>query len=573
MKLLSIVMGFFTTTLAFSQPKPVINKKVSGVCFLPVSPAFGANLQAQDFIKYYLIKSGTATAQDCSSTEPQPSYSLSLTTDGSLSSQSYQLLASGSSIGVKAGPDSGIIYGAFDLLERMVDLSVLDRTTLYTSSTIRLPLANFESNTFKSPFTMRSIYSWEGYDHRYTAANRLQIPFYRYYDLAHTFETDILPKDSFFSSHPEYFAIRNGQRTAVQPNLANYSLLGIVTKNIRRKIFKYPPGRYNTFSVSLNDNPFVDESAEIQKLLQKEGGAYMGVLLNFVNKIADSFPNYHISTLAYMQTKALPKTIKPRPNVTILLTNADIDKSKPIEQDGYDVQQHIDMRRLIPEWVATTPNLVFWEYTANFSDPFIPWPVLFTLKPNLQYLRKMGIKQLFFQQVGSLYATQGSAIKSYLTARLMFNPDLDDDSLIRVFCSKYFKRAGGVMYDYYLDINKQALHGTDKMYTYDSAAKYRFTLFNYNNIIKWKNLLSNALGLSADEDTRKKILQEKLAIDYVYLQLSFCYPEWNVKDFKSKKLSDLNIFERQCEMAGVKQLNSAGYTPKAFVKDIKAKKG
>ena len=45
--------------------------------------------------------------------------------------------------------------------------------------------------------------------------------------------------------------------------------------------------------------------------LDEKEGSHSGTMMNFVNQVAEQFPDYMISTLAYEYTRKAPATIKP----------------------------------------------------------------------------------------------------------------------------------------------------------------------------------------------------------------------------------------------------------------------
>ena len=80
-------------------------------------------------------------------------------------------------------------------------------------------------------------------------------------------------------------------------------------------------GRKN-FAVSQNDGKLYCQCEKCTGIDKREE-SHMGVLLNFVNKVADGvgkkYPDVKIGTLAYQYSHKPPKNIRPRDNVQINL--------------------------------------------------------------------------------------------------------------------------------------------------------------------------------------------------------------------------------------------------------------
>ncbi|MHC4743252.1 MAG: DUF4838 domain-containing protein, partial [Planctomycetota bacterium] len=142
-----------------------------------------------------------------------------------------------------------------------------------------------------------------------------------YQGFVHTFNW-LIPPQTYFKDHPEWFSLLNGKRTAdhSQLCLTNEEMRKELVKNLRIRLRQNPAA--TIASVSQNDwhnNCQCPKCAEIEKA----EGSPAGLMLRFVNAVAadieEEFPNVAISTLAYQYTRKPPKLTKPRPNVIVRL--------------------------------------------------------------------------------------------------------------------------------------------------------------------------------------------------------------------------------------------------------------
>ena len=67
----------------------------------------------------------------------------------------------------------------------------------------------------------------------------------------HTFNS-LVPPETYFRDHPDYYALRDGKRLPTQLCLSNPEVLKVVIQNLRRQIAQNPAAKY--WSVSQNDN-------------------------------------------------------------------------------------------------------------------------------------------------------------------------------------------------------------------------------------------------------------------------------------------------------------------------------
>ena len=110
----------------------------------------------------------------------------------------------------------------------------------------------------------------------------------------------LVPPEIYFKDHPEYYALRDGKRLPTQLCLSNPEVVKVVIQNLRREIAQNPAAKY--WSVSQNDNRQYCMCDECRALDEKEG-SHSGTMMNFVNQVAEQFPDYMISTLAYEYTQ------------------------------------------------------------------------------------------------------------------------------------------------------------------------------------------------------------------------------------------------------------------------------
>ncbi len=261
---------------------------------------------------------------------------------------------------------------------------------------------------------------------------------------------------ALFEKHPEYFADRNGVRVPDQLCLSNPEVLRITVDSLRAMMARKTAATY--WSVSQMDNFNHCQCAQCHRTDSIEGSP-SGTIIHFANAVADSFPDKVISTLAYQYSRSAPKVTKPRPNVNIMLCSIEEDRSRPIASRDQPGSFTADLRA----WSALTHNIIVWDYVINFSHLLAPFPNWKVLAPNLQLFRDNGVPMMFEQGLSSP-GGEMPEFRTYLLAKLLWNPDLNVDSLRWHFMDTYYGEAG-VYIDKYtrlleeeLDKSRQAAH-------------------------------------------------------------------------------------------------------------------
>jgi hypothetical protein len=332
----------------------------------------------------------------------------------------------------------GALYGCYSFLED--DLGV----RWFTPTITRVPTRNDLTiaaidRTERPAFEYREPFCAEAFDGPWAARNRtngnsqrLDEPLggkVKYGTFVHTFN-DLVPPDTHFDAHPEYFSLIEGQRKKgyFQLCLTNPDVLRISIDRVRDWIANNPDA--TIFSVSQNDTGFACQ-CEACKAVEAEEGAPSGVVLRFVNAVADAIAKDHphvlIDTLAYQWTEAPPKLVRPRPNVRIRL--APIGACVAHAMDRCDA--NTTPLANLDAWSKITNQLYIWHYCTNFANYPQPLPDLDSIVGTTRVFHARGVVGLFYQ---GAYAAGGGGflaeLKAYLQAKLMWRPDRDADAIV-----------------------------------------------------------------------------------------------------------------------------------------------
>jgi hypothetical protein len=284
----------------------------------------------------------------------------------------------------------------------------------------------------------------------------------------HTFD-DFIPAQVFYDIHPEYFSFLNVKRVPDgQLCLSNPAVYNIVVDSLRAHMARKPEALY--WSVSQNDTYKACECEPCREEYSLYGG-YSGAMVHFVNRLASEFPDKVVSTLAYQYTRSAPANIKPAGNVNIMFCSIECNRSLPLWTDPSSASFRKDME----DWCRLTGNIFMWDYVVQFRNLLSPFPNLRVLQPNIQYFRDNGIKMMFQQGSGGLIS-EFVELRSYLIAKLLWDPDADVRGLMEDFCYGYYGPAGKHILAY-IDRMHDALEQTGGSlgiygYPYDGITTY-----------------------------------------------------------------------------------------------------
>lgn len=323
----------------------------------------------------------------------------------------------------------------------------------------------------------------------------------------HTFHR-FVPEEEFYKSHPEYYALRGEKRLPTQLCLTNEKVLQIVKDSVA-SLFKRNPTT-SVISVSQDDNQQHCQCNNCSIIDETEGSP-SGTMIHFVNQIAKSFPDKTISTLAYQYTRKPPKT-HPEPNVLITLCSIECDRSAPISEKCTDFASDLI------GWGKLTNNIRIWDYTTQFTNFLAPFPNIYTLQPNIQLFRDNNAKWVFEQH--SHNPSELFELRSYVTARLLWNPDLDIDELLKEFTTGYYQEAGPFIKKYIDLIHTKIQEDNDFfLFLYGDPSEAFSSYLNPELLKEYAQLFDEAEKAVAHKpEIIERVKMARLGIDYAILE-------------------------------------------------------
>ena len=384
----------------------------------------------------------------------------------------------------------------------------------------------------------------------------------------HTFKT-LVPPEKYFKDHPEYFSENAGVRVADgQLCLSNPDVYRIVVDELRRRIKANPGAHF--WSVSQNDT-YVPCSCRDCRAFDSVEGSPSGSILAFVNLVADEFPGKTISTLAYQYSRTAPAHVRPAPNVNIMLSSIECNRSKPLAEDPNSASFVNDVRH----WSRLTHNIFLWDYVIQFRNLVSPFPNLRVLQPNMQFFVENGITQVFEQGIADMQG-EFAELRAYLIAKLLWNPYINVDSVMTDFLQGYYGEAAPFIRTY-IDTMHDALErsGEDLLiygYPYPSANGYLAATM----IDSYDSILSQAE--TAVKDKPELLLRAQTAhlpVQFAILEQAKmvgygdrgCFERSSDGSCRARPAFEelLQTFAQRCRNAGITRLWEHGTSPDEYL--------
>lgn len=451
---------------------------------------------------------------------------------------------------IRTAGGKGSIYGVTTLLEKYVGVCYLakDYYTLSKSPNVLIPRVH-DAET--PAFRFRQTFSYCNQDPIYRDWFRLQSQDEIFADnlWVHTFDR-LLPASQYGKSHPEYYSFLNGARRPGNHSqwcLTNPEIFEIVANKVD-SIFKANPDR-TMISISQNDGNNTNCQCPECKKVDEYEGSPSGNFIRFLNKLAARFPDKQFSTLAYLFTMHPPKHVKPLPNVNIMLCDIDCKREVPLTDNA----SGRDFVNAIEGWANISNNIFVWDYGINFDNMVEPFPNFHILKPNIQLFKKNHATMVFEQiNGGQQLGTDFAEMRAYMVEKLLWNPNLDTDSLMQTFLRGYYGAAAPYLYRYQ-NIIHGALLGSEKpLWIYDSPITHKDGMFNDNLMKEYSSLFDQAESAVRNDSTLLAHVQvARLPLRYSELEISRTRKDVDPSVVENK----LDTFRNQCVKYGITSLN------------------
>jgi hypothetical protein len=501
----------------------------------------------------------------------------------------FTIRTDGNKLLIQGGTGNGALYGAYTLLEKYLGCRQYSSKVGFVpkSKSIVLPAIN---DTQVPSFAFRRIEYRDANTGEFADWNRVTDG-HEWGTWCHTF-SELLPAAEYGQSHPEYFSYYNGARhpemnAAGEPGsqlcLSNPEVLRIVTDNLKKFIEQNPTAKY--WSVSQNDNVRYCQCAECTKLNQQYASADanetyvtgtmkyaangMGSLMYFLNKLAANFPDRVISTLAYQYTRKPPVNIAPAGNINIMLCDIESPRGVPINEGDQPFAKDL------AGWGKLSNDILVWDYVIQFRHLLAPFPNLRTLQPNIRFLRSNGVTALFEQgnrQSGGEFAE----LRAYLLTRLMWNENVNVDSVMDQFLDGYYGKAGRPIREY-INLMHDKLEQSDSSLTIFGTPLQATTTFLTDSLLNVYNGLFDRAEKAVQDspDELMRVQTARLPLYYAMLEIAKSKSTGPgaafIDDGKGNKTPNpvvidwLNKFVSQCLRTGVTRIAEWHTTPQDYL--------
>ncbi|MBN2375390.1 MAG: DUF4838 domain-containing protein, partial [Sedimentisphaerales bacterium] len=413
------------------------------------------------------------------------------------------------------GHPRGTLYAVYTFLEDHLGCHWWTSTESTIPKTTTINIETIDTR-YVPPLEYREPFWYDAFDGDWAVRNksngsseRLDVKRggkHSYQGFVHTFYS-LIPPAKYFKDHPEWFSQIEGQRKHehTQLCLTNDAMRNELIKNLKANLRKNPTA--TIASVSQNDwhgNCQCEKCAAIDA----EEGSPAGSLLRFVNAVAaeiePEFPNVAISTLAYQYTRKPPKITKPRSNVIVRLCSIECSFSHPLTHP-----RNQKFRDDIVGWSKICNRLYIWDYTTNFRHFLLPHPNLRVLAPNIKFFTENGARGIFEQGAYTTNGAEMAELRAWVLAKLLWNPNLDGQTLIDQFLDGYYSPPAAKHIRAYINLIHDEVEKTDdRLGCFAGIAASKVNVGWQGNASKFINFKTLNKSLAYLKDAQREVAQD-----------------------------------------------------------------
>ena len=403
------------------------------------------------------------------------------------------------------------LYAVYSFLERSLNCKFLSNSFEIVPSKIKM---KNEKIDFKSEarFAYREIFIKEledsefaiklglngSFGHKAKAKNDLFISTYN------QFTPYELIDPKYKDLYPEFFC-------SGQLDFALIDVKEFANKSFQNKIKNYNEKKEDIFYIQHEDIQSFCNSRNSKKLIRKYY-SNSASFLDYTNYIAKENLSKNIFFEAYQWSRKAPTNFPElSKNLNIFFSDIEANFAKPINQ-GANRKIYKDLLT----WEKYNKDVYIWHYITNFNGYFQPYPNIITTAKDIKTYSKLNmVKGIFLQGAYEIEFSNLSNLRAWVFSKLLWNPNLNEQRLIKEFTYYYYGEANKDVLEYFQLLENEVKITKSKLLIKTSVnAKYLNDAF----IKKAKFILDKALKkVEANSIYHEHLIELYSSIDYIEL--------------------------------------------------------
>ena len=364
----------------------------------------------------------------------------------------YTIRSSEREITITGGSARGVLYGAYDFIERVLGVrwfmpAALGEDILPQKS-IPFPTVNV---TWNPAFKNVSGLIWAGGPGSADWELRVRAKVGTAVSFGHNWSNILAPTAANRTQYPLAFAEVNGRRGSSPQLCSEDPDVVRLSADAARRAFSANPA-LPLFSISPNDGYGFCEDARCRRIDDLYGvtdgslsDRFVHYANNVITEVKKTHPERQLGILAYVQHTAPPQRAVPLPEYATLVTHTPWEFCHVHALDNPQCPANSRFTQYLRRWSELTRHVGIYDYYGHFFM-FTPWPLVRILRRDIPFLQSLGVER-FTSETQQNWANQG--INFYVAARLLADPKTDVDALLTEYYTRFYGVAAAPMRRYW----------------------------------------------------------------------------------------------------------------------------
>lgn len=191
-----------------------------------------------------------------------------------------------------------------------------------------------------------------------------------------------------------------------------------------------------------------------------------------------------------------------------------------------------------------------------------PFPNLRVIPKNIRFFLDHNVKMLFSQS-NREYEGEFAALRGYLLAKCMWEPDLDADAVIREFCEGYYGPAAPAILTYIEEIHDAMEAAGGELSIFGGPLDAKDTWMDEAHYSRYNALAEEALAaVSGNAQLLHRVKTAVMPIWYAGIVLGY--------GDRQTRLERIQKFAAQARKVGLEKVEEWTITPDMFLTDAMA---
>jgi len=347
-----------------------------------------------------------------------------------------------------------------------------------------------------------------------------------------------LVEESVDEMTPEMWALVDGKRSKSEICQTNPEVIQATIRSLV-KLYKAHP-ETKCLIDSHEDNRAYCRCPACAAIAEREGSP-SGQWFHFINAVAEGLekevPGARIMSSAYGWTQTPPRTVKPRANVIVRFAPIASDWAHPLALASNEHNRKT--KDDITFWGRAASKLFIWTYIGNRAHYLMPNPDLDAVVPNIKFYADHNATGIMEQGTHAGRATEFIALRMWIQAKALWNPDADGKALLGEFLDGYYGRAAPAVQKY---IDVMHRYGREHDYQLKRVMRMNAPFLQPEIIAEAEEVLREADRLAAgDAALERRVRHAHMPVWYVLAKRGPLSPTWEATEKRVGKLDFARI--------------------------------